>query len=238
METIRLSPRLQAAADFVLPGRPAADVGTDHGYLPVYLRQNGVCDSVIASDIAPAPLESARASARKYDVDGVDFRLCPGLEGIRQAEADTVVIAGMSGETMITILEAANWDWTGKRLVLQPMTKRAELLMWLYTHGLHVEAETFAEEGEKQYWILCVEAGERPMPRKAHLWAGFTETDYAMKLAWRLRRALMGLKKAETPDEAQMRELRSILEDMDDAYGWTDICVFEGQGPAGTEAGL
>ena len=228
MEKIRLTPRLQAAAELVLPGRPCADVGTDHGYLPVWLRQNGVCEAVIASDIAPGPLSSARGSAAHYHTDGIEFRLCPGLEAIRPEEADTVVIAGMSGETMVSILEAAGWDWTGKRLVLQPMMKRPELLTWLYTHGLHVAEERFVTEGERLYWVFAVEAGEAPMPRPAHLWAGFTETEYAMKLAWQLRRALVGMKKAETPDEAQIRKIRAVLEDMDDAYGWTDICVFTG----------
>ncbi len=97
MESIRLTPRLLAAGKMVLPGARAADVGTDHGYLPVWLRQQGVCESVIASDIAPGPLEAARASARRYGVDGIEFRLCPGLAGIRPREADTVILAGMSG---------------------------------------------------------------------------------------------------------------------------------------------
>lgn len=205
-------------------------MGTDHGYVPVWLRQNGVCETVIASDIAPGPLEAARASAAKFGADGIDFRLCPGLEKIRPEEADTVVIAGMSGENMRNILAEANWDWTGKRLVLQPMTHREVVLTWLYENGLHVETERYAVEGEKQYWIFAVEAGERPMPRKAHLWAGFTETEYAQGLAWRLRKALVGLKKAETPRDGLAEEYRAILKDMDEAYGWTDICVVNPEG--------
>ena len=118
MERIRLTPRLQAAAGFVRPGDRVADVGTDHGYLPVWLRQENVSPRVIASDIRPGPLASARASARRWEVEGIDFRLCPGLRDIRSEEADTVVIAGMSGETMIGILAACAWDWTGKRLIL------------------------------------------------------------------------------------------------------------------------
>jgi tRNA (adenine22-N1)-methyltransferase len=220
METIRLTPRLLAAGEMVPPGARVADVGTDHGYLPVWLRQQGLCETVIASDIAPGPLESARASALRYGVEGIDFRLCPGLEGIHPREADTVVIAGMSGETMAGILADAGWDWTGKRLILQPMTKRAELLAWLYDHGLHLREERMAAEKRRLYWILCAEAGREPMPRPAHLWAGFTETEYARRLRRQLERSLAGQRKARERDPAEEQRTEELLEDMKDAYGW------------------
>ena len=220
MESIKLTPRLLAVGEMVPPGARAADVGTDHGYLPVWLRQKGICNSVIASDIAPGPLDAARASARRYGVDGIDFRLCPGLSGIRPQEADAVVIAGMSGETMVSILENAGWDWTGKRLILQPMTKRAELLTWLYGHGLHIREEKPVSERNRLYWVFLAEAGEAPMPRPAHLWAGFTETAYAHRLRRQLERSLAGMGKARQPDLAEKRRTEELLEDMKDAYGW------------------
>ena len=204
----------------VEPGSALADVGTDHGYLPVWLRQKGICPRVIASDLNPAPLDSARLSARRYGVTGIDFRLCPGLTGILPEEADAVVLAGMSGETILGILEEAAWDWKGKKLILQPMTKRPELLSWLYGHGLHISRETLAQEREKLYWVLCAEAGEEPLPRPAFLWAGFTETSYAHRLRRRLEKALAGLQKARAPEETALRLRRELLEDMKDAYGW------------------
>jgi tRNA (adenine22-N1)-methyltransferase len=220
MEKIRLTPRLLAVGELVPPGARAADVGTDHGYLPVWLRQQGICETVIASDIAPGPLEAARASALRYGAEGIEFRLCPGLEGIRPEEADAVVLAGMSGETMAGILTDADWDWTGKRLILQPMTKRAELLAWIYDHGLHIREEKPVTERGRLYWVLCAEAGREPMPRPAHLWAGFTETEYARRLRRQLERSLTGQRKARTPDPEELRRTEELLEDMKDAYGW------------------
>ena len=219
-ESIRLTSRLLAVGELVEPGARVADVGTDHGYLPVWLRQRGICGRVIASDIAPGPLESARAAVKRCGVDGVELRLCPGLEGIAPDEADTVVIAGMSGETMVSILAAADWDWHGKKLILQPMTKRAELLTWLYDHGLYVREEKQAAERGRLYWVFLAEAGRRPMPRPAHLWAGFTETDYARRLRRQLERSLAGQRKAREPDPAELRRTEELLEDMKDAYGW------------------
>ncbi len=220
MNEIRLTPRLLAAAELVEPGERVADVGTDHGYLPVWLRQRGRSPRVIASDLRPDPLASARASAARFGVTGIDFRLCPGLEGIGPGEVDTVVIAGMSGETMAGILADAAWDWEGKKLILQPMTKRPELLSWLYENGLRVSREELVAEQEKLYWVLCVRAGREPTPRPAFLWAGFTETEYARRLRRRLRKALEGLRKAKEPREEERRRIQMLLEDMEDAYGW------------------
>ena len=68
MDHIRLSPRLQMVADFVPPCACAADIGTDHGYLPVWLLQSGVIQSAIAADIHAGPLANARQSAAAYDL--------------------------------------------------------------------------------------------------------------------------------------------------------------------------
>ena len=223
MNEIRLTPRLLAAAELVEPGARVADVGTDHGYLPVWLRQKERSPYVIASDLRPDPLASARASAARWGVRGIDFRLCPGLEGIGPQEVDTVVIAGMSGETMAGILADAAWDWTGKRLILQPMTKRPELLSWLYENGLHLCRETLVPEQEKLYCVLCAEAGREVMPRPAHLWAGFIETEYARRLRGRLVKAREGLQNAREPREEELGRIQALLEDMEDAYGWRDL---------------
>ena len=100
------------------------------------------------------------------------------------------------------------------------MTKRAELLDWLYGHGLHIREERLAAEKHRLYWVLCAEAGREPMPRPAHLWAGFTETEYARRLRRQLERALAGQREARQPDPAELRLTEELLEDMKDAYGW------------------
>ena len=109
-----LGPRLEAVASFIPVGTKVADVGTDHGLLAIWLRLHEISTDVIASDIRPGPLDAARRNAVKYGADGISFRLCPGLRDIRQDEADIVVIAGMSGETILSILDDAGWDWTTK----------------------------------------------------------------------------------------------------------------------------
>ena len=112
---LSLQPRLALLASLVPQGAVLADVGTDHGYIPVCLRQRGVIDRAIASDIGREPLEHARRTAEEYAVGGIDLRLCAGLDAIAPEECDTVLIAGMGGETIWGILAAAPWTRDGRQ---------------------------------------------------------------------------------------------------------------------------
>ena len=75
---LQLQPRLQLLADLVPQGARLADIGTDHGYLPVWLLQRGKIAAAIAADIGEEPLQHARRTAEEYGVDGIEFRLCDG----------------------------------------------------------------------------------------------------------------------------------------------------------------
>lgn len=163
---LQLQPRLQCIAGLVPRGARLADVGTDHGYLPVYLLQQGVIAHAIASDINKAPLDHARATAREYGVEEkMDFRLCPGLAGIKAEETDTIAIAGMGGETILSILKAAPWTCDGAHtLILQPQTKIALLRRWLVSHGFAFLKETLVRDKGQLYAVLVVSRGEmRPL---------------------------------------------------------------------------
>ena len=98
---LSLQPRLALLASLVPQGAVLADVGTDHGYIPVCLRQRGVIDRAIASALGREPLEHARRTAEEYGVGGSDLRLCAGLDAIAPEECDTIVIAGMGGELIL-----------------------------------------------------------------------------------------------------------------------------------------
>ena len=113
-------------------GETLADIGTDHAYLPAYLLQNGKIARAIAAVLRAGPLARAKVTARDAGcADRMNFRLCDGLRGLRREEADTVVIAGMGGETITHILAQAPWtDWTGMQLLLQPMSTQPGLRRW------------------------------------------------------------------------------------------------------------
>ena len=218
-----LGPRLEAVASFIPAGTKVADVGTDHGLLAIWLRLHGISAAVIASDIRSGPLDAARRNAAKYGVDGISFRLCPGLKDIRQDEADIVVIAGMSGETILSILDDAGWDWTSKQLILEANTKHPELLIWLYQHKLHIEEEKMPLENGRYYRVFRVVFGEADIPRLAYQWGGFSSGPFAIRQASMLNRAMRGLRSSSDPDDRlRLQTYQKVLEDMKDAYDWNN----------------
>ena len=157
MRTIKLCARLQAIADFIEAGATVADIGTDHGFLPVYLAQTGLARRIIASDMSAGSLGAARRSAGKYGVSGkIEFTVAPGLDGVRETDVDTIIIAGVGGETIIGILEAAPWTKTGKKLILQPQTKKDELLGFLNEQGYIIIESKQQQDRGRTYTVMLV----------------------------------------------------------------------------------
>lgn len=219
MELI-LTPRLQAVAALVRPGARLADVGTDHGYLPVRLLLDGTIQTAIAADLREGPLSRARETAERYGVsDRVSFRLSDGLADIGPEEADTIVIAGMGGETIADILAAAPWTKNGARLLLQPMTSFPDLRGSLQKNGYRIEGETIAREGARLYAILSVRGGEMEPLTPAELWvgkqsAGPLRREYLAMMAGKLERARQGQQAAKSPDQRLLDELSEILDEI------------------------
>ena len=202
MKELQLQPRLQMLADLVPPGAILADVGTDHGYLPVYLLQKGAIKRAIASDIGAEPLDHARRTAEEYGA-ALELRLCDGLAGIAPHEVDTVVIAGMGGESIISILSAAPWTKDGCRLILQPMTRQELLRRWLAENGYRFTDEHLVEDKGTIYPILCVEGGEQPSLSEAETYAGLLLADdplygeYLKRQMARLQKAADGMRRSQ-----------------------------------------
>ncbi|MCD8191020.1 MAG: class I SAM-dependent methyltransferase [Clostridiales bacterium] len=213
-QTIQLTPRLRAAADWVPEGAVLCDVGTDHAHLPAALLLEGKISRAIASDIRPGPLSRAGETVRRYGLEErVELRLCPGLEGIAPGEADTVTICGMGGETILHILEAAPWTKQGVRLILQPQRSQPELRRWLAENGYAVRRERVVKEGARWYALLLAEGGEEPplspgeelAGRPAH-WIEEPERLEALRvLTEKNERLLRGMEGSSKPEDAPRR---------------------------------
>lgn len=158
---LELTPRLRLLADWVSPGVRLADIGTDHGHLPVWLTLQEKVSFAIASDLRAGPLERAKATGETYGAKGIDYRLGSGLDLIRPEEVDTIVIAGMGGETIASILEAAPWTADGQHiLLLSPHTKAEELRKYLVEHGYAIIREALIRDRGTIYPVMEVTAGE------------------------------------------------------------------------------
>ena len=152
-----LSSRLQVCAGFVARGDRVADIGCDHGYLSIYLLKHGIARSVIASDINEGPLHSAMRNARKFGVhENISFYLSDGARNIPR-EFDTLVCAGMGGDTMVHILENAPWlKNTQYRLVLQCQSKTPLLRRYLSDNGWRITEESVLRDGKFLYTVMEV----------------------------------------------------------------------------------
>ena len=155
---IKLSPRLFAIASLIKQDADIADIGSDHGHLPVYLAQIGLAKHIIASDISAGSLRAAFKTAKKYDVfDKIIFKVTSGLDGIINTSIDTVVISGLGGETIIEILSNAyrNID-ENITFILQPQTKIEDLCAWLSEFGFVLSDARLVEDNERIYLIMVV----------------------------------------------------------------------------------
>lgn len=153
---IKLDKRLLLCAEFVRQGMRVADIGTDHAYLPVYLVQNGKITHAIAADINKGPLQSGMETINRCGVsDKVSARLSNGLEKISPDECDDIVIAGMGGELICSIIENAQWlKSPDKHLVLQPMTRPEALRSYLYSNGFEIVREQAEQSDGKIYTVM------------------------------------------------------------------------------------
>ena len=167
----KLSIRLQAVADFVTPGSVVADIGTDHGFLPIYLVEKGICPRAVAMDIRQGPLERAREHIAAAGLnDRIQVRLSDGLNGLMQNEADSAVIAGMGGLTVIHILEQAQEKLADfKEMVLEPQSDPAKVRSYVREHRMWIDREDLVYESGKFYPVLHVCTKPQPAREQARL---------------------------------------------------------------------
>ncbi len=163
---VPIDKRLAATAAFVPRGSVPLDIGTDHGRLPVYLVSKGICRKAIASDISAPSLDKAKSLVRKCNLTGrVETRLGSGLSVVNENEADTLIITGMGGNELISILEAGRERWKEfHTFIFQPMSSQAEFREYLPGSGLRIIDEEIAFDNGRYYEVILVRHGvQRPL---------------------------------------------------------------------------
>lgn len=165
---MQLSLRLSAIADMVTEGNRLVDVGCDHGYLPVYLVQNGKIPAAIAMDVRKGPLSRAQEHIRQYGLEEyIKTRLSDGLGAIEAGEGDTLVIAGMGGPLMERILtDGASVRDSFSELILQPQSDIPHFRRFIQNEGWEIVEENMIEEEGKFYPMMRVQKAQMPLIEK------------------------------------------------------------------------
>ena len=159
---MQLSKRLQLVASFVSKGKITADIGTDHGYVPIYLVRNQVVPYAYACDVNKGPLERASAHIAEAGLTGqIETRLGSGLSVLKPGEADAVVIAGMGGPLMQKLLEESR-DVVAlvTELILSPHSEVDGVRKYLHKAGFSIVQEAMIYDEGKFYTVLKAVPGQ------------------------------------------------------------------------------
>ena len=154
-----LDKRLLSCADYVRAGAVFADIGTDHGYLPLFLLREGRIERACLADVNRGPLSSAERNARAERLsDKCEFILTDGAAALCDKGITDYAICGMGGELIARIIEDAPHLKDGAvRLILQPMTKQESLRRYLVLAGFSIISERFSFDSGKYYVTLVAE---------------------------------------------------------------------------------
>ena len=171
---MKLSKRLEMIASLVPEGSIPADIGTDHGYIPIYLIENQIAARAIALDINKGPLERVRMHIVGHGLKGqIETRLSDGLKEVKPGEVDTMIAAGMGGALTIRILENSPEIVASIReFILQPQSEIHKVREYLSRHDFCLVAEDMIEEDGKYYPIMKLVHGKESEYSREELYYG------------------------------------------------------------------
>lgn len=173
-----MSGRLELIASLALDSRGIADIGTDHAKLPILLRRMGYDGYISASDINDGPLKKAANALSEAEIYDVDVIRSDGLERVDSKSVDTIVVAGMGGDTICGILDRGLFDipeWADRSdfmLIMHPVTKPEILRYWLINNGMRITEEAYVLDNDVLCQIICAQPGIAERYSDAELFIG------------------------------------------------------------------
>ena len=159
---MELSKRLQAVADLVSDGLVVADVGTDHGYIPIYLIETKKSPKAFAMDVNKGPLLRAKEHIAEHGLtSSIETRLSDGVRALKKGECECVVVAGMGGALTIKIMEEGKDIFRDlKEFVLQPQSELQKVRAYLYQNAYSIVEENMVLDDGKFYPMFRVINGQ------------------------------------------------------------------------------
>lgn len=155
---VNLSTRLKMVADMVSAGLTVADIGCDHAFTSIYLVEQGTAPSCIAADLRRGPLSGAALHIEEAGLPHkITTRLSDGLKEIAPGETDAVLISGMGGPLIASILEnSIDTTKKARELILSPQSEPEAVRHFLKENGFFIEKEAMCFDEGKYY--ICIKA--------------------------------------------------------------------------------
>ena len=219
-----IRPRLEMTAALVPPGSVAADIGSDHAQLPIFLVRQGICPRVIAADISEGPLRNGTEAVRLAGLeDKIELRLSDGFSRFAAAEEiHCWIMAGMGGTLMARMLEAAPWLCRpGTVIAAQPMRRANELRQWLIMHKFCIISESACYDAGRPYLALRAEfTGEaRQYPPGYAYYGELPNCDYPAARAILERGKALLRVRVEQSDGLALAALKAAFDDYRERCG-------------------
>ena len=144
-------------------GAVLADIGSDHGYLPIYLCESGKIKSAIATDINRGPVKNAEDNIAAHGLENrISTRLCDGMEGLLAGEFDAVSVCGMGGELIFRIINNSLVRSCRPKLILQPMSSIEDMSYLFAQEGFQILDDLWLKDGVHIYRVMLVEYTGEP----------------------------------------------------------------------------
>lgn len=237
VHSMNLSKRLSAVAAMVTKGNIAADIGTDHGYMAIYLVEQGISPSTFAMDINKGPLERAKEHIKEAGLEEkITLIQSDGMKGLEGRKADTAVVAGMGGMLICKILEESPVLSELKELILSPHSDVDKVRSCIMEKGFVITKEQMVEDYGKFYNIIKAEKGktdkecsdekcsnekyselELLYSRKLFESRDKVFYDYLLKLREKYKNIIELLNENESEVSERNRELQKMLKDCEKA---------------------
>lgn len=149
-----VSKRIRTLCGLLTQAKTFADVGCDHGYCTQYMLENGLCEQAIFSDVSRGSLQKAEVLLASFVEEGrATAVLGDGFYGV-PSTVDEVLIAGMGGSEILSILTDENHGFLPKSFVFQPMHSADKLRRWLIDNGGYITRDFTFQDG-KYYDVIC-----------------------------------------------------------------------------------
>ncbi len=173
----KLSKRLKSLAEFVLKTDRVADIGCDHGYLSIYLKENNLVKDIIASDINQKALDGAINNIKKSKLD-IKTVLSDGLTNIPLKGLNTLIISGMGTSTILHILEDKDKLKKIDKLIIQSNNDHNILRRELNKLGYYLKNEKYIFDKKKWYVTSLFIKDEKKNTKNEIEYGLLNNTDY------------------------------------------------------------